>query len=638
MALTKKKDDQKSNKSDKMHTFPELVAGPTTGEISVDVAVDTVPLDEDDLAVVEKLTEGDDSPCWVAMEILEGPGSHGDYQASAIKAVVEQVNEQEPMGFLGHQKQEDLPYEFPDPTTHWFAAEFEEADNDNGRSKAIVYGLVDQAFPNLRRWIRANRIKEISIYGEPVYESGTRDVINYNLYSIDWAPRGRSGMETSLLWSSEMDDPRGEQDGDEGMDTWTKEDAQEWLEDNDYSYGDTAYDKMVNWHAFTQEDPDEFEEFRTEEEPFGFDAEDGVHVIYGLDEDENTTVQSIRFYHGEGDAGEDDDDDEDGESGEMDGSYNELIDFMRQAVREYFGEEDTYIYLHRLYEDHAIVEYNNEGSSGYWWVDYELSEENGQVEVAFGDPVEVVEERQYVKVEEEEDQGLIESLNQEERSDVMTIAEMLAEIRAAIAKGEYSREDTLNELGITGEQALALLDDDRLEQLENAAEIGTKLIKALGFSTEDTVDDLVSTAGEMFDVYSMVADAENPVEFTSEMCDVYNQLQDTSGETKDVNEFTGELLTSYTEKLKETNGEVINNVVQDKVKGEQSQKLIKRLLNVPEDADKETITGEVEDLLEDEEVKGMLSKLYTDNAPSGETKKKKSGKGFKSEKTTKVKA
>ncbi len=84
----------------------------------------------------------------------------------------------------------------------------------------------------------------------------------------------------------------------EDMREWTKEEAEEWLEDNDFNTGD--YDKMANFHAFTQNDADKYDDIRTETAPFGFDEDDGVHALYGIfDDDRGSEVQSIRFYHGE---------------------------------------------------------------------------------------------------------------------------------------------------------------------------------------------------------------------------------------------------------------------------------------------------------------------------------------------------
>lgn len=88
---------------------------------------------------------------------------------------------------------------------------------------------------------------------------------------------------------------------------WDREEAEEWLENEGYETD--RYAKTYNFHAFTQEDEDEFDVFEMDESPFYFETADGVHanrgwdIVYYEDEGkvrENMRIQSIRFYHGEG--------------------------------------------------------------------------------------------------------------------------------------------------------------------------------------------------------------------------------------------------------------------------------------------------------------------------------------------------
>ncbi len=82
--------------------------------------------------------------------------------------------------------------------------------------------------------------------------------------------------------------------------TWSKEEAESWLEINDFYTN--RYEEMSNWHSFRQNDPDKYDEIRTDTSPFDFDEEDGVHAMMGIwerdDGDTASEVQSIRFYHG----------------------------------------------------------------------------------------------------------------------------------------------------------------------------------------------------------------------------------------------------------------------------------------------------------------------------------------------------
>jgi hypothetical protein len=83
---------------------------------------------------------------------------------------------------------------------------------------------------------------------------------------------------------------------------WSKEDAASWLKKNDFKSGN--YEKQANYHSFRQEDPDKYDEFRIEKAPFGFKESDGVIAVYGIFEEDGkrkAEIQTIRFYHGEGD-------------------------------------------------------------------------------------------------------------------------------------------------------------------------------------------------------------------------------------------------------------------------------------------------------------------------------------------------
>jgi len=197
------------NLEGEMDTIPiqfdtKRMVQPPKGELAVEVALEHVPLSEEQRQAAGKLMDGDDDPCWVAQEISEGKGNWGYYKQSAINAIVQQVNQRQPSGYLGHQKPGDIPYQFPDPVTHWFAAEMNKTGD---KASAKVYGLIDKKAADLKRWIRSRRINEVSIFGYPQYKPGTKDIIGYKLRSIDWTPRDGAGLGSKLLWATggEMD-------------------------------------------------------------------------------------------------------------------------------------------------------------------------------------------------------------------------------------------------------------------------------------------------------------------------------------------------------------------------------------------------------------------------------------------------
>jgi len=128
------------------------------------------------------LKKGDSDPLEVVVEIVPGESTRGwDYQPEALKAIVKYVQEKTLNGFLGHQKAEDVNNEFKPPVTHWVGAMWK-------NNMAYFRGVVDAAASDLKRWIRARRIKQVSIFGMPklVKSGGCTKVIDYTPLSIDW--------------------------------------------------------------------------------------------------------------------------------------------------------------------------------------------------------------------------------------------------------------------------------------------------------------------------------------------------------------------------------------------------------------------------------------------------------------------
>jgi len=69
------------------------------------------------------------------------------------------------------------------------------------------------------------------------------------------------------------------------------------------------------------------------------------------------------------------------------------------------------------------------------------------------------------------------------------------------------------------------------------------------------------------------------------------------------------------EKMKADREKMIDEVLKEKVAGEMAQALVKKMLQVPEVANKEQIAGEIDKLLKDETIKTAISKFYVDKPP-----------------------
>lgn len=150
---------------------------------------------------VDLMKSMDKDPLEVVAEIPAAKSKRGwNYKPEALQDIVSYVNQNTLSGFLGHQKPENLSNEFKTPVTHWVGAEMKD-------NKAYFRGIVDAAAPDLKRWIRTKRIKEVSIFGYPKIKRDSTgvNVVGYNPLSIDWTPLHRPGMPTSIV-GMEMDD------------------------------------------------------------------------------------------------------------------------------------------------------------------------------------------------------------------------------------------------------------------------------------------------------------------------------------------------------------------------------------------------------------------------------------------------
>ncbi|NPV30504.1 MAG: hypothetical protein HPY58_12820 [Firmicutes bacterium] len=147
------------------------------------------------------LKAGDDDPLEVVVEIPAGKSRRGwNYLPETIQKIAGEVATKTATGFLGHQDPNKFDYEFPIPVTHWVGALFRDG-------KAYIRGVVDAAAKDLKRWIRANRVNQVSIFGIPTLRQagGETQVVDYQLLSIDWTPLDRAGMPTRVVAIGEMD-------------------------------------------------------------------------------------------------------------------------------------------------------------------------------------------------------------------------------------------------------------------------------------------------------------------------------------------------------------------------------------------------------------------------------------------------
>jgi hypothetical protein len=170
--------------------------------VSGEMSINDVPLAP--WANLDALKAGDQDPLEVVVEIPAGKSKRGwNYKPEALKAIVGEVMSQGLPGFLGHQKPEDVDHQFPTPVTHWVGAKWDPIAN-----KAYFRGVIDKSAEDLKRWIKGNAVRTVSIFGIPKLQqaSGETQVVDYQPLSIDWTPLGRAGMPTRIAAIGEMDE------------------------------------------------------------------------------------------------------------------------------------------------------------------------------------------------------------------------------------------------------------------------------------------------------------------------------------------------------------------------------------------------------------------------------------------------
>jgi hypothetical protein len=146
----------------------------------------------------------------VIVRVPAGRSTRGWYYTpAAIQAFVNAVNDSGLPGILGHQEEYKVTTEFPVPATHWVGAMWN-AEEEAGYFR----GVIDAAQADLKRWLRAKAIRQVSIFGQMAleydYKTDSTAVVGAVPLSIDWTPLNRAGMPTSVVATGETDHTKGE--------------------------------------------------------------------------------------------------------------------------------------------------------------------------------------------------------------------------------------------------------------------------------------------------------------------------------------------------------------------------------------------------------------------------------------------
>lgn len=152
---------------------------------------------------LEALKAVDDDPFFVTVSIKPGRGDQGAgplYDEALLRSLDEQFKAKRPPGYKGHQDPEKTSWEYREAVTAWIGSTL--AEDAEGQTRLYVKGYVPKTAKDLRTQLRlaesgADVVNSVSIFG--VREVVGDKVETFDLWSLDWTPKGRAGMETELV-------------------------------------------------------------------------------------------------------------------------------------------------------------------------------------------------------------------------------------------------------------------------------------------------------------------------------------------------------------------------------------------------------------------------------------------------------
>ncbi|KKM63359.1 hypothetical protein LCGC14_1512260 [marine sediment metagenome] len=154
---------------------------------------------------LEALKLVDDDPVFATISIRPSRGDHGKgpmYDEDLLKKLETQFNTKRPPGYKGHQKAEDVEWQYREPVTAWVGAQY--VTGSDGTGELLVKGYVPTTAADLRVQLKlaeagADMVNSVSIFGMREVDKSTNRVTDFDLWSLDWTPKGRAGMETELV-------------------------------------------------------------------------------------------------------------------------------------------------------------------------------------------------------------------------------------------------------------------------------------------------------------------------------------------------------------------------------------------------------------------------------------------------------
>lgn len=154
---------------------------------------------------LEALKAVDETPVFATVKIRASNGDQGKgplYDEELLQKLEAQFNTKRPPGYKGHQRAEDVEWQYREPVTAWVGAKYQ--TGSDGKGELLVKGYIPPTAGDLRTQLElakagADMVNSVSIFGMRSVDTKSNRVADFDLWSLDWTPKGRAGMETELV-------------------------------------------------------------------------------------------------------------------------------------------------------------------------------------------------------------------------------------------------------------------------------------------------------------------------------------------------------------------------------------------------------------------------------------------------------
>ena len=167
-----------------------------------------VPVDQDKLQRYLS-ADPDPHPCkFVTVEIKSGfSKSKRNWRPEILEGIAKQINETHPVGNKGHIKKEDYDTVYPEPQTVWLGATVAR----NGNQAVLRVKGYNLPGSTIRRDLQFDAVNGVSVYGNSRLRPipGGHEVVEFDLETIDWSRKNRSGMQADVVAVTAENAPEG---------------------------------------------------------------------------------------------------------------------------------------------------------------------------------------------------------------------------------------------------------------------------------------------------------------------------------------------------------------------------------------------------------------------------------------------